>query len=461
MRESREVRFMYIKHNRRTFRASASPVCPNCGTAVAYWAHDSERLTTDAAYCSAHNSWAWVYLTSEAKDIKAGEEVPYRFVHYCPGETTPRYWPGDAAKSTAEEFDSEPEHASEAAINAAIAAGEAAKPKPEAKPDDPNDPMTALKALIRSVAPEVDMAEIERMVDYRLAATRANMITKTGELIQEALGEIGALPTRVEVKRPDGEVRKVEGLAHSVLPDIIKILALGENILMVGPAGTGKSHIGKQASEALDTPFYAMSVGPTMLESKLLGYMDATGNFVPTAFYEWTKKGGVFLLDEVDNGNPSVLNVLNSALSNKFVLFPNGELVELHESCLCIAAANTYGTGPDRAYVGRQALDAAFRDRFAVVDVPVDLALEQALCKATGLPDARVGRVLAYVRHLRKNAEDAKLPVVIGQRKAVRFCRLLNAGYSHDKALAMALSAGISPVDWGKITSGAPRLYSI
>lgn len=432
----------FVKHNTRALRNPNT--CPNCGGNIAYWAHDTESVgSTDASYCSEHNSYSWVYLTADAAGVKAGDRADYRYVHYCPNEGTPRYWDGPA-KGKSEESD-EPK----------------AEPKPEVKAD-PNDPMAALKALIMSVVGEsADPAETERMIDLKVAAARADMLTKTGDLIKTTLGEIGALPTRVEVKRADGEVYKVEGLAHAVLPDVIKVLNLDENILMVGPAGTGKSHIGRQAAEALNLPFYAMSVGPTMLESKLLGYMDAKGDFISTAFYEWTKKGGVLLLDEVDNGNAGVLNVSNAALSNKFVQFPNGELVDLHETCLCIAAANTYGLGPDRAYVGRQALDAAFRDRFCFIDVPYDLALERALCLATGLPQARVDKVLTYVRKLRANVEEAKLPVVIGQRKAVRLCKLLNGGFKVEKAIVMSLSAGISTVDWQKITSGAPGVYTL
>src|SRR5690349_2525775 len=118
---------MYIKHNRRTFRASANPVCPNCGQPVAYWAHDSEMLDDKATYCAAHNSWAWVYLTADARDIKAGEEVPYRFVHYCPGESSPRYWPGESAKSAAADYDGDPEAAAHEDENPP----EAAPAKPE------------------------------------------------------------------------------------------------------------------------------------------------------------------------------------------------------------------------------------------------------------------------------------------------------------------------------------------
>jgi cobaltochelatase CobS len=258
---------------------------------------------------------------------------------------------------------------------------------------------------------------------------------------------------QVELKRPDGAVHKVKGLSHSVLPKLLRVLATGKHVFLPGPAGTGKSHMARQAAQALGKPFYAVSVGPTMLESKLLGYMDAKGEFISTVFYEWTKKGGVFLLDEVDNGNPSVLNVMNAALANKFVGFPNGEMVELHQDCICLAAGNTFGTGPDRAYVGRQALDAAFLNRFVFLEVPIDEALEEQLCLATGLDAYRVGLSLSLVRRLRRKIAELKLPIVMGPRNAEAFCALLAAGFVDHEATDMALRKGLSDADWRKISS--------
>jgi len=49
---------------------------------------------------------------------------------------------------------------------------------------------------------------------------------------------------------------------------------------------------------------------------------------------------------------------------------------------VCIAAANTYGKGADRQYVGRNELDESTIDRFRIGTVPMDYdeGLETALC---------------------------------------------------------------------------------
>jgi cobaltochelatase CobS len=122
----------------------------------------------------------------------------------------------------------------------------------------------------------------------------------------------------------------------------------------------------------------------------------------------------------------------------------------------CAASANTYGRGPDRAYVGRQQIDAATLDRFVMVTVDVDEALEQSVCLGTGLDGTRVKQVLAYVRHLRTKALDYKLPLTFGPRTSHGICALLNAGLSASEAVDMRARRGISDTDWRKVADGVP-----
>jgi MoxR-like ATPase len=94
---------------------------------------------------------------------------------------------------------------------------------------------------------------------------------------------------------------------------------------------------------------------------------------------------GVFLLDEMDAADPNVLLVINSALANKRMAVssrPAKPYAIRHKNFVCIAAANTVGTGADRLYSGRNKLDAATLDRFAIgkVFMDYDPALETALC---------------------------------------------------------------------------------
>ena len=173
-------------------------------------------------------------------------------------------------------------------------------------------------------------------------------------------------------------------------------------------------------------------------------------------FREAYENGGVFHFDEVDNSHPSVLAVINAALANGHMAFPDG-MVKRHPDFRCVASANTYGNGPDRAYVGRQAMDMATKDRFEIVSIPVDEALEESLCMAHGLDAAKVKQVLGYVRYLRHQAETHKLPLSFSPRRSDSACALLAAGMDALTVLETSIRRGISDSDWMKVSSGAPE----
>ena len=127
-----------------------------------------------------------------------------------------------------------------------------------------------------------------------------------------------------------------------------------------------------------------------MSEGQLLGRLLPVGDngqfaYVPAEFVERYEKGGVFLLDEIDAADSNTLLVINAALANGHLALPNRPkkpVAKRHGDFICIAAANTWGKGADRAYVGRNQLDDATLDRFRIGCVPMDYdpAVEAQLC---------------------------------------------------------------------------------
>ncbi|MBM4592072.1 AAA domain-containing protein [Rhodococcus hoagii] len=289
--------------------------------------------------------------------------------------------------------------------------------------------LDALRTLIGS--PQIDRAEVERIA-------------------REVIGEV-VFPTKTVVIS-DRDTREIEGNTHAKLADVILTLGIGEHAMMVGPAGTGKSTIAEQAAEALGLESYAISLSPQTPASQILGYMQATGDYVPSLFREAFENGGVFHFDEFDNGNPSILGVINAALANSRMAFPDG-MVKRHDDFRCVASANTFGRGANRTYVGKNPIDASTLDRFSVIEIDIDEALESALCKANAASDADAAKVLDFVRKLRKNADKNGLNVVISPRAAVGMCRLLKAGMGWDDAVNARARRGVDDSTWNKLTA--------
>jgi hypothetical protein len=243
-------------------------------------------------------------------------------------------------------------------------------PAPAANPDP------LLSVILTAIQPYLNAQVSEEQV-RKIVQECGIDSAKIIQLVNEYLSTMDLYKGhRIEGVTP--EPIQIEGAMHSITPKVLAIGSAKKPVYLYGPAGTGKSMIAKVVSESLGLAFYPMSVCGQSTKSDLAGYMDATGNYVTTIFRAAYEHGGLFLLDEVDNGNPNVLNVLNNALANSCMAFPDG-MVQRHPDFRCIAAANTFGTGGTEQYIGRNALDAAFKDRFVSLFVGYDNDLEKAL----------------------------------------------------------------------------------
>lgn len=208
---------------------------------------------------------------------------------------------------------------------------------------------------------------------------------------------------------------------HSMYSTVRKCIEAGIHVFMSGPAGGGKTFGAEMVAQDLGFRFFPMSIGSQTPQSQLIGYMNATGSYVRTIFREAFEHGGLFLLDEIDSGNPNVLTALNSALANQYCSFADG-VVKRHPDFRCIAAGNTWGAGADRQYVGRNPIDAATLNRFAKVSWDYDNALE---LKISG-NDKWTRRVQA----IRKSVFRLKLRVLVTPRSSMRGATLLAQGIS-------------------------------
>lgn len=400
-----------VKHSQRTIRKP----CKSCGRTDLYWAHDTDR-PEGAFECESCNvKGKFVLIDADGSRHACKDGAP---------EASP--------------VSSEP----------------ASVPPVNGSPAGPGaDKLATAAALLEALSPKVDAAEVQRLISAEHDDFAKTLLSKVDAKVAEV-----QIPIRVEIKT-DTEVRELPGLTHKAVPAILTTLNAREHVLMVGPAGTGKSTIAEQCAEALGLSYYAISLSPQTPASSLLGYMQAAGEYVASLYRQAYEHGGVFHFDEFDNAHPSVLAVINASLANGHMAFPD-RMVKRHADFKVCASANTYGRGPDRQYVGRQALDAATLDRFSIETIDIDEGLEKALCHGTGASDSIVTEVLRYVRGLRRNAETHKMALIFSPRASVGLCRLIHAGRPVNEAIESRARRGASDQDWAKVTSGVslPRI---
>jgi hypothetical protein len=232
---------------------------------------------------------------------------------------------------------------------------------------------------------------------------------------------------------------------------LLTALINGVHVMLVGEAGSGKTTAVYNASKAIGKEYYSTSFCATTSKSDLLGYMNAHGDYVQTSFRKSFEFGAVFCADEFDAGNPNTNTVINSALSNEVSGFSDG-MVNRHPDFTVVACCNTIGKGANSKYVGRNKLDAATLDRFAVIEWDIDETLEASML-GIYLPQEEFdleqgGRVssrqwLEVCKAARKVITEIGAEIVVSPRAVIGGAKLAEAGVGMKHLLDMFIYRGI------------------
>lgn len=291
-------------------------------------------------------------------------------------------------------------------------------------------PANPLEALIAETAKKAIAPGLEKLAAKLLAEMQ-----RVAEQAQQQQGEQEERKPRelklsVTHKMPDASEATVEiANPHPALAEVLRRLeALRQagmplNVLLVGPSGSGKTTLAAQVAEALKCAFSAQSYTSGVTEGAIFGRPTLDGKFAEGAFSRAYESETVYLGDEIDGADPNVLLGLNTAIENGVLNLPHRQL-KRHGSFVFLAAGNTFGTGADLRFVGRNQLDAAFLSRFAggVVFVGYSRDLEERL-----VPEKTFRENFWLVR---ERVEQHKLRRVFGMRELVRGAALLRYGYA-------------------------------
>jgi hypothetical protein len=269
-------------------------------------------------------------------------------------------------------------------------------------------------------------------------------------------------PTRLEIVHPLG-VRDIgERICHPLFDAVARAVSVGVSPLIIGQAGSGKTTLAHQVADALGLPFHFS--GAVNKKHELLGYNDAQGRVVRTAFRDAFENGGVFLFDEIDASTPSALLSVNSALANGFCDFPD-KRVTAHADFRFIASANTNGGGATRDYCGRNQLDGATLDRFVMFTCEVDPTLTERLIHALDLSTEHRERAIEWARVVddyRQAMTQEGLRGLLSPRAALNGARLIVAGFTKPEMIeALILQKFASADDRTRLKSVATDITKL
>jgi MoxR-like ATPase len=269
---------------------------------------------------------------------------------------------------------------------------------------------------VREIAVEV--------ADQRVAAGLAQLAKQDRPVVHVSVN--GAKARRVDARGK-----------HCRFVDVLKRVEAGVPVLLVGPTGSGKSFLCQQVAEALGFNFTFNSMSDGVTDAELFGRSlpDKNGvwSYQPSPFVTTWRDGGLHLMDELDASDPNTLVKMHAPLANGLLSLPlaGSKPIRRHKDCVVVAAANTYGSGADRMYVGRNQLDEATRNRFVMgtIEIGYDADLERVI--AHSLLEERpelAGELLKWAWATRGKIEQLKLRRVMSTRNIEDAAKVMAVG---------------------------------
>jgi MoxR-like ATPase len=224
----------------------------------------------------------------------------------------------------------------------------------------------------------------------------------------------------------------------------------GRNIMMFGPAGTGKTEWAQQLAARTGRPFALISCDTGTDAATLVGMtVPAAGGGVTWQDGQLTRAirtpGCVVCIDEPSVARAGALFVFQNVLQNRALFIAEtGQRVKVASGVLFVACDNTNGTGGGarRGYTDTNRLNAAFLDRFGP-------RIKFSYMKAAAEADVVAGytgctrelaALLVSAATVTRAAEEAQtVSHGIGLRRLLSWAELLTDGIGAEEAFQSAV----------------------
>jgi len=236
------------------------------------------------------------------------------------------------------------------------------------------------------------------------------------------------VPAWKKVPKPDPNVFWVD---DKVWMKFQYCIANGKNIILTGPAGSGKSELTYIATKAAERAMEAFNMGATTEpRTALIGKTELTEkgtHFEPARFALAVQKPEmVVLLDELTRAGPDAYNILLPLMDRQGFLpldeSEGGGVVKKADGVSFVATANLGMT-----YVGCEPLDTAEKQRFAMI-IDMDYPPKEA----------ETGVLLGRCKGLKKSHAERLVNIADTQRRLARVER----SFKEEISTRMLIEAG-------------------
>ena len=200
---------------------------------------------------------------------------------------------------------------------------------------------------------------------------------------------------------------------------IVRALYYFRQCALIGPSGTGKTHIVHLVAELSGMPLWEVNCGLQTSASDLFGKFAGLGreSWSDGRLVSWCRYGGILCLDEANMMKPDVATRLNPLLDTKGRLVLNekdNEVIPRNPNSYIIISMNPFAV----EFAGTKPLNTAFRRRMSswvdidYLSVGTNVSKEEAelISKKANIPSETSEKMVRLAAELRKLYKNGDLP---------------------------------------------------
>ncbi len=206
---------------------------------------------------------------------------------------------------------------------------------------------------------------------------------------------------------------------ESYVEKVARALFYFKQCALIGPSGTGKTHIVYLVAKMAGLPLWEINCGLQTSVYDLFGKFVGLGkeNWVDGLIVSWCRHGGILYLDEANMMKQDIATRLNPILDTRghmVLTEKDNEVIPRHPNGYVIISMNPYSA----EFAGTKPLNAAFRRRMSVwvdfdylsVGPKVSQREVKMIAERTNIPTATTERMIRVAAEMRKRYKSGDLP---------------------------------------------------